>query len=111
MLAVDRDCAEGRLDEARRAIIELEDKLGAANAAAAREAHRANGLQHCLALARRTGAGLLDELDPGCVSPAAHETCSPATTTTWAAKLRCWMLYVSTMALAFMMCAAFNNHL
>jgi hypothetical protein len=107
---VDRDCVDGSLDEARRAITELEDKLGAANAATAREDHRANGLQHSLALVRRTVAGLLDELDPGCVSPAAHETCSPATTTTWAAKLRCWMLYVSTMALAFMMCAAFHKN-
>jgi hypothetical protein len=106
--AVDRDCAEGRLDEARRAIFELEDKLGAANAATAREAHRADGLQHCLALARRTVARLLRELDPDCVNAAAHETCSPATTR-WAAKLHCWMLYVSTMALAFMMCTAFHN--
>jgi DNA repair exonuclease SbcCD ATPase subunit len=108
--AVDRDCADGRLEETRRAIIELDDKLGAANSATAREAHRADGLQHRLALVRRTVARLMGELDPDCVSPAAHETCSPATTTTWAAKLRCWMLYVSTMALAFMMCTAFHHN-
>jgi flagellar hook-basal body complex protein FliE len=47
-----------------------------------------------------------------CVDPSGSRMPEPrpTTATTWATQLHYWMLYVSTMALAFVMCAAFCNN-
>jgi hypothetical protein len=48
-----------------------------------------------------------------CVDPSGSrmpETRATTATTQWATQLHYWMLYVSTMALAFVMCAAFHKN-